>query len=79
VTIGRWAKTTGWTFQPEYWAVDRDIPVIADASLGTDFKGAVRQLMHSTELTALPLKPCFYTNNVVRIVPINEKCNRAQE
>jgi hypothetical protein len=78
-TIARWASTAGWLFQPEYWAVDHDIPVIADASLGVDFKEAVRKLMRSTELTDVPLKPCFYTNNVVRVVPRNEKCNRTQE
>lgn len=78
-TIGRWATVAGWSFQPEYWAVDRDIPVIADASLGVEFKSAVRQLMRSTELTDLPLKPCFYSNNVVRIVPRSEKCDRTQE
>ena len=69
----------GWTFEGEHWALGSDIPVTGSASLGTDFKGAVRTLLASSELTDLPAQPCFYSNNVLRIIPINELCARQQK
>jgi hypothetical protein len=77
--LNRWSKTSGWTFGAEHWTVDRDIPVIASATLTTDFKDSVRSLLAATELTDMPLKPCFYSNLVVRVVPRAQKCDRTQE
>lgn len=77
--LARWSKEAGWAFGPEHWTVDRDIPVVGSASLGNDFKTAVRELLGSTELGDLPVKPCFYTNRVLRVVPQNEKCDRTKE
>ncbi|MDH4602345.1 toxin co-regulated pilus biosynthesis Q family protein [Pseudomonas syringae] len=74
--LKKWASTAGWTFQPEHWAVPVDIPLTAGASFRGDFKTAVRQLISSTELSETPLQPCFYSNRVVRVVPINEMCDR---
>lgn len=74
--LKKWAGTAGWTFQPEHWAVPVDIPLTAGASFRGDFKTAVRQLIASTELSETPLQPCFYSNRVVRVVPINEMCDR---
>lgn len=71
-----WAKTAGWSFEPEHWAVNVDIPITAQASFSGDFKSATRQLIGTTELSATPLQPCFYSNRVVRVVPINEMCDR---
>lgn len=71
-----WSKAAGWTFQAEHWAVPVDIPITAGASFSGDFKTATRQLIGTTELSDTPLQPCFYTNKVVRVVPINEMCNR---
>ena len=74
--ITRWAQTARWTFEPEHWAVQVDIPITASASFRGDFKSAVQQLVSSTELGDTPLQPCFYSNQVVRVVPYNEMCNR---
>jgi hypothetical protein len=73
----KWARASGWTFEPEHWAVPRDIPVAGGASVDTDFKTAVRMLLRSTELTDLPVQPCFYNaNQTLRVVPINDSCTR---
>ncbi|ABM39514.1 toxin co-regulated pilus biosynthesis Q family protein [Polaromonas naphthalenivorans] len=74
----RWTKMIGWTFEPEHWTLDRDIPIAGSASLGSDFKMATRLLLSSTEMTDLPAQPCFYSNNVLRVIPLNELCSRQQ-
>lgn len=77
-TFIRWTKLIGWTFEAEHWVLDKDIPVSGTATLGTDFKTAVRDMMASTEFTDLPAQPCFYSNKVLRIIPRNELCSRGQ-
>lgn len=73
----KWSRSAGWTFEPEHWAVARDIPVAGGASVDTDYKTAVRMLLRSTELTDLPVQPCFYNaNQTLRVVPINDSCTR---
>ncbi|RZS86520.1 TcpQ domain-containing protein [Pigmentiphaga kullae] len=74
--LRRWATAAGWTFEPEHWTVDVDIPLAGSANLGSDFKTAVRELLASTELSAHPLQPCFYSNRVLRVVPHAESCDR---
>ena len=74
--LRRWATAAGWTFEPEHWTVDVDIPLAGSASLGSDFKTAVRELLASTELSTHPLQPCFYSNRVLRVVPHAESCDR---
>jgi hypothetical protein len=74
--LKRWAGTAGWTFEPEHWTVDVDIPLAGSAVLGSEFKPAVRELLASTELSAHPLQPCFYSNHVLRVIPLAESCSR---
>ncbi len=78
-TVSRWAQQTGWAFEDAYWAIDRDIPVVAAGSFNGNFKDAVLGLLATTEVTDLPAKPCFYTNNVVRVVPKAEKCDKTKQ
>lgn len=75
--LARWADSAGWTFQPQHWAVDVDIPLAATAEFSGDFKTAVRGLLGATELADRPLQPCFYGNRVLRVVPIAQSCSRA--
>lgn len=75
--LARWADTAGWTFQPQHWAVDVDIPLSATAEFPGDFKSAVRGLLGATELADRPLQPCFYGNRVLRVVPLAQSCSRA--
>lgn len=74
--LARWSGLSGWRFQAEHWAVDVDIPLTATANFSDDFVGSVRALVEATELSERPLQPCFYANQVLRIVPINEACDR---
>lgn len=74
--ISKWAATAGWTFGPEHWAASRDLPVSAGGIFTGDFRAAVRGLLSTSELTDLPLQPCFYTNSVLRVVPRAEICDR---
>ncbi|MBB1594901.1 TcpQ domain-containing protein [Achromobacter sp. UMC46] len=75
--LARWADRSGWTFQPQHWAVDVDIPLSASADFPGDFKSAVRDLLSATELAEKPLQPCFYGNQVLRVVPLAQSCSRA--
>jgi hypothetical protein len=74
--LARWSGLSGWRFQVEHWAVDVDIPLTATANFSDDFVGSVRALIQATELSERPLQPCFYTNQVLRVVPIAEACDR---
>jgi hypothetical protein len=76
LALVRWSQAAGWTFAPEHWAVEVDIPLTGTATFEPPFKSAVRQLMAATELGDRPLQPCFYTNRVLRIVPFAQRCDR---
>jgi len=72
----RWAKAAQWTFEPEHWTPDVDIPLAGSADFPPDFRQAVRQLLAATELSERPLQPCFYSNRVLRVVPLAQACDR---
>lgn len=72
----RWSGISGWHFTPEHWSVDVDIPLSAGASFSDDFVDSVQALLLSTELSDRPLQPCFYSNQVLRVVPYAETCDR---
>ena len=75
--LARWAGLAGWTFQPEHWDVDVDIPIAGSARFDGDFKHAVQELVASTELADRPVQPCFYANRVLRVVPYAQPCDRS--
>jgi hypothetical protein len=74
--LARWSGLSGWRFQAEHWAVDVDIPLTATANFSDDFVSSVRALIEATELSDRPLQPCFYANQVLRVVPLTEACDR---
>lgn len=74
--LSRWARSTGWTFESDHWAVDVDIPIVASATFKHGFESAVQDLVAATELADRPLQPCFYSNKVLRIVPYAQSCDR---
>ena len=76
LALARWARQADWTFEPEHWTVDVDIPIMGTASFEPDFKLAVRELAASTELADRPVQPCFYSNRVLRVVPYAQPCDR---
>lgn len=75
--LKRWATQAGFEFRDEHWAVARDIPIVASADFGVDFKTAVRAALEATEYTSAPARPCFYANRVLRVVPRQEQCARS--
>lgn len=80
--LARWARQVGWVHESVHWSVGMDYPILGAAgpeTFGADFKGAVRVLLASTELTDRPAQPCFYTNYVVRVIPRAEACNKTAE
>lgn len=70
--VERWAKMVGWD---AVWDVERDILIGNAGQKAADFKGAVRWVLSSTELSDVVVKPCFYSNSVVRVVRKTVKCN----
>ncbi|WP_420177730.1 TcpQ domain-containing protein [Kerstersia gyiorum] len=74
--LAQWARRAGWTFDTWHWDVDMDIPLAGNAVFGGDFMQAVRQLLASTELSGRPLQPCFYSNQVLRVVAWTQPCDR---
>ena len=77
--LSRWARAAGWTFEPEHWAVDGDIPITGSTRFDYGFKRSVQDLVASTELSEKPLQPCFYSNKVLRIVPYAQACDRSAD
>ncbi|WP_028353546.1 TcpQ domain-containing protein [Bordetella petrii] len=75
--LARWATDAGWTFEPQHWAVDADIPLAGSADFTGDFKQAVRELLGATEMSDRPVQPCFYLNKVLRVVPLAQACDRS--
>lgn len=76
LVLDRWARQAGWMFGPEHWTVDVDIPLAGAAAFGADFRNAVRALLAATELADHPVQPCFYSNRVLRVVPLAQACDR---
>lgn len=75
--LARWSRLAGWTFEPEHWAVDVDVPLGASADFPSPFIEAVQALVAATELSERPLQPCFYSNRVLRVVPYAQACDRS--
>lgn len=74
--FNRWGSLAGWTSQ---WEVDQEIPLVATDSFSGSFTDAVRAVLRTTEGTDLPIHPCFYTNNFLRVVPISTDCDPEQD
>lgn len=75
--LHRWAARAGWTFAPEHWAVDVDIPISGEADFHGGFEDAVQDALAATELADRPLRPCFYSNRVLRVVAFAQSCDRS--
>lgn len=71
--IEKWARDAGWTAAP--WELDQDVEIGGIDSFAGDFKTAVRRVLSATEMTDYSLKPCFYSNNYVRVVKLTTKCD----
>lgn len=76
--LARWAQQAGWTFAPEHWAVEVDIPVSGESRFGDGFEDAVESLLSASALGEWPLQACFYSNRVLRVVARTQSCDRAR-
>lgn len=76
-TLHRWAARADWTFAPEHWDVDVDIPISGEADFEGSFQDVVQDVLASTELADRPLRPCFYSNRVLRVVAYAQPCDRS--
>ncbi len=76
--LARWASKSGWTFGPDQWELNFDLPIQAPAQFEADsFEDATRALSEAIAMTESPVRPCFYANHVLRIIPFTRSCNRA--
>ena len=77
--LARWAGAAGWVHDGQHWTIPQDHPVEGAAGaevFGEDFKTAARTLLSSTDMTDRPVQPCFYSNNVVRVIPKASMCDK---
>jgi len=76
--LTRWAAAENWTFGPDQWELNFDLPIQAQAEFEAEsFQQATQALSQAIAMTESPLRPCFYTNRVLRVIPFTRSCNRA--
>ncbi len=73
--VQRWASQAGWAFESNYWAAPKDLPVVGASQFGGGFEEAVIGLLNTSRLTDMPVKPCFYSNRVVRVQLATTRCD----
>lgn len=74
----RWAADGNWTFGPDQWELNFDIPIQAPAEFEADsFQEATQALSQAVAMSESPIRPCFYGNRVLRMVPFTRSCNRS--
>lgn len=74
-TLMRWARQAKWVFAPEHWVLEVDFPIKSDARFEGGFETAVAQLLAAAELNAYRLQACFYSNQVLRVLPWPQDCD----
>lgn len=74
----RWAAEANWTFGPDQWELTFDLPIQAPAEFEAEsFQEATQTLSQAVAMTESPIRPCFYGNRVLRVVPFTRSCNRS--
>ena len=76
--LNRWAADANWTFGPDQWELNFDIPIQAPAEFEADsFQEATQALSQAVAMGESPIRPCFYGNRVLRMLPFTRSCNRS--
>lgn len=76
--LARWASDANWTFGPDQWELNFDIPIQAPAEFEVaSFREATQVLSQAVAMSESPIRPCFYGNRVLRMVPFTRSCNRS--
>lgn len=73
--LRRWSKQANWFFDDAHWSLTVDFPVTAPAMFSADFESAVQSLLASTRVAGQSVKPCFYANHVLRVIPTAQSCD----
>ncbi|CAB3722673.1 toxin co-regulated pilus biosynthesis Q family protein [Achromobacter kerstersii] len=74
----RWAADANWTFGPDQWELNFDIPIQAPAEFEVaSFREATQALSQAVAMSESPIHPCFYGNRVLRMLPFTRSCNRS--
>ena len=76
--VARWATKANWTFGADQWELNFDLPIEAPANFEAEnFQEAIQALSQAIAMTESPVRPCFYANNVLRMIPFTRSCSRA--
>jgi hypothetical protein len=76
--LTRWAAAENWTFGPDQWELNFDLPIQAQTEFEAEsFQQATQALSQAIAMTESPVRPCFYANRVLRMIPYTRSCNRA--
>ncbi|MBJ7263023.1 MAG: TcpQ domain-containing protein [Burkholderiaceae bacterium] len=76
--LTRWAAAENWTFGSDQWELNFDLPIQAQAEFEAEsFQQATQALSQAIAMTESPVRPCFYANRVLRVIPFTRSCNRA--
>lgn len=73
--LQRWAQEAGWHFGDQHWGLEVDYPIVNTAQFDGAFSEAVGQLLDSVRLGTTPLRACFYSNQVLRIISATQSCH----
>lgn len=73
--LQRWSSQSNWFFDDTHWALPVDLPVTAPAAFSGNFEAAVADLLRSTRAAGESIKPCFYANHVLRVIPTAQSCD----
>ena len=73
--LRRWSEQANWFFDDAHWSLPVDFPITAPATFNADFELAVRGLLESTRVSGQAVKPCFYANHVLRVIPAAQSCD----
>lgn len=73
--LRRWSAQANWFFDDAHWSLPVDFPITAPASFNADFELAVRSVLESTRISGQAVKPCFYANHVLRVIPAAQSCD----
>ena len=66
----RWAADANWTFGPDQWELNFDLPIQAPAEFEADsFQEATQALSLAVAMSESPIRPRFDGNRVLRMVP----------
>lgn len=77
--LKRWARQVDWHFGDEHWGLAVDYPIVSHAEFIGSFPEAVEQVLNSVRLGGMPIRACFYSNRVLRVIAEAQSCQIAPQ